>query len=376
MKKALALLGCVLLSGTFLFGCSLTDMMGCGGTTVDPILSQKPWSSSTDYEYISYGVTRYQVKATADGSAYTYGDVEAKGAYSTTLVTIAGNIYNSPELETIKNRSEYFANNLADEDAKLLSAAPGAYSVLYTDYSLTYTDVNKAYAGKTDKMTSVVLFKTSSLLPAFSEKIAATETSDNSYTAIADYVGGKNMLTTGGKTTETNIKKDSDSFDNELLYYVIRSSSSLAAGSGTSVTTHNSVYTGLNDSESKRSIYFSTNSALAKVSGIDPDKDGFISKYFADGEVEYNAETKKTEDGQIEYYKGYALPSYYVNMQLSAQDRGAVRSLFYATSGFNYVGDTTSNVLLQTIDFETNTEGEPAYATVSLINDYKISKLM
>ena len=376
MKKALVLLVCVILSGTFLFGCSLTDMMGCGGTAVEPIVSDKPWSSSTDYEYISYGITRYKVDAVEGSDSYTYGDVEAEGAYSTTLVTIGGNIYQSSEIDVIKAKSAYFADNIADKSDKLLSTAPGAYSVLYTEYSLTYTDANAKYAGKTDTMSSVVLFKTSSLVPAFSEKTQTAETSDNSYTAIADYANGKNLFTTKGKTEETSIKRDGSSFDNELLYYVVRASSSLVQGSGASIATHNSVYTGLNGSESQRNMAFATNSAHAKVSGIDPDKDGFISKYFEDGEVEYYDETKKNDDGQIEYYKGYAIPAYYVNMQLSEQNRGWVTSLFYSTAGFNYVGDTTSKVLMQTIDFETDTDGNPAYATVSLIDDYKISKLI
>lgn len=375
MKKALVLLGCVILSGTFLFGCGLTDMMGCGGATVDPIVAQKPWSSSTGYEYISYGVTRYRVTPVEGTSNYTYGDVEAEGTYSATLVTIGGSIYESDEIETIKSKSEYFAANIANKSQGLLSSAPGAYTVLYVEYSLTYGDVNAAYAGKTDTISSLSLFGSSSLVPLFSEKTALSQTTDYSYSAIADYANGVNVFTTGGEKTETSITRNGSAFDNESLYYLIRSSSSLTPGGSATFAMHNSVYTGINNKESSRNIAFSTNSNLAKVSGIDPDKNGFISKYFGENEVEYNDETKTT-DGQVEYYKGYALPAYYVNMQLNEQNRGAVRSLFYATSGFNYVGDTTSNVLLQTIDFETDTKGIPAYATVSLIDDYKISRFM
>lgn len=375
MKKALVLLCCVVLSGTFLFGCSFSNMLGCGGTTVDPILSDKPWASSTNYEYVSYGVKRHQINQVEGSNSFTYGEIEAEGTYTTTVVTIGGSIYESDELETIKARSAYFADNLADKNRGLLSTAPGAYTVLYSEYSLTYTSVNAAYAGKTDTISGVVLFRTSALTPAFSEKTQVSETTNLSYTAIADYANGVNRFTTDGNTSEVSITKDTSAFDNEMLYYAIRSSSSLTAGGGASLSVHNSVYTGIDGKESSRNIDFATNSALAEVGGIDENKDGFISRYFGDGEVTYYDE-EVTENGQTLHYKGYAMPAYYVNMQLNAQNRGAVRSLFYSSSGFNYVGDTTSNVLMQIIDFETTADGAPSYATVSLINDYKLSRLM
>ena len=57
MKKALALI-CLIAATAVMTGCGLGGSF-CGGTTVEPILSDKPWANSNNYEYISYDVTRY-----------------------------------------------------------------------------------------------------------------------------------------------------------------------------------------------------------------------------------------------------------------------------------------------------------------------------
>ena len=50
MKKALALI-CLIAATAVMTGCGLGGSF-CGGTTVETILSDKPWANSNNYEYI------------------------------------------------------------------------------------------------------------------------------------------------------------------------------------------------------------------------------------------------------------------------------------------------------------------------------------
>ena len=377
MKKALALI-CLIAATAVMTGCGLGGSF-CGGTTVEPILSDKPWANSNNYEYISYDVTRYEAVLADDGVNYTYGDIEATGSRSVTLVTVDGNIYDSGELDKVNAYSEYFAANLGSTANQRLSPGADTYSVLYSEMTLTYAD-GSDYAGKTDTLTSVLIFRTSSLLPVFSEKQADYQSSGVRYTATADYIDYRNVFTSSeGHNVETSLRNESTAYDNELLYYVIRSHSSLTPGSSSSVSVRNSVYTGLDNAENYRTMAFavaSEENGTYGVSGIDPDRDGFISRYFDDGEVEYSEEDATDEETGLVTPKGYSLPAYYVSLQYSNNNRGATKYLYYSKTGFDYIGETTERVLLQTLDFETDSDGNPSRITSSLISDYKTSTLM
>ncbi len=375
MKKISVLAGCFILTVALLAGCSTMSgsFLGCGGTTVDPIVSDKPWSNNYNYEYTEYDVERVAAVTKEDGTS-TYGDTVATGKYTTTMYTIACDIYSWElwdDLLTSNPRlSDYFGSALTQEDK--LIRTPGAYGLLVTDYSLTYG--SGEHSGQTDTIYSVVLFKNGSLEPAYSEKIVTLTTSDNSYSTLADYVNGVNRFTPkGGATVETSISTDGGSYDNELLYYVLRSSSSLTSGGSATLAMHNSVYTGLEDSESLRNMAFSV--STGDMEGIDPDKEWLVPTYFGENDVEY-IESDYTDDDGSEHHKGYVLPVYAVIMQLNEQDRGTTRTLYYSATDFDYIGDTTSKVLLRTLDIETDENGRATFANIATISDYKMSSLM
>lgn len=63
-------------------------------------------------------------------------------------------------------------------------------------------------------------------------------------------------------------------------------------------------------------------------------------------------------------------------MQLNEQDRGTTRTLYYSATDFDYIGDTTSKVLLRTLDIETDENGRATFANIATISDYKMSSLM
>ena len=90
-----------------------------------------------------------------------------------------------------------------------LSAVPSAYSVLRTTFTVTYNDAseNGDYAGKTDTISSVVLFRNINMLPVFSYKTADLQASNASYSAFADYLAGENIYSQSdvdGTVTDSN----------------------------------------------------------------------------------------------------------------------------------------------------------------------------
>ncbi len=378
MKKAFTIIGCLLLSSMFLFGCGSGGMFGCGGTAAPPIASAKPWANSNDYEYIAYEVDRFETSGDAsNNAALDEENIEARGEYSTTLITVRGNIYESDQIEVIGGASEYFAEKLAPRGAKKLSEAAGSYTVLYTAYRLEYSD------GKTDEIGSVALFKTSSLMPIFSYKTVRYESSGLEYTATADYVNYKNIFESnekGYEKVETDLKNEEKAYDNETLYYVLRAHTSLAAGGSSTVNIRNSVYTGIDGGENYRAMAFQVASGVGEVGGINADKTpgGFIDRYFDEGEIDYYEKDVPNESNPEvnDHFRGYAFPAVLVGMQYSNANSGTVRYLYYSQVGFDYVGETTSKVLLQTLDFETNADGNVASVTRARIKDYKTSPLM
>lgn len=376
MKKFTVLIGCLILSSAFFFGCgSAGGFLGCGGETVEPIVSQKPWTNSSHYEYISYKLTRYDMKGAA---SVEDAATVAEGAYRTTLYTVAGNLYNDEAYtDILPSASEYFTEHFSSPANRQFSTVADTYSLLVTEYELTYND-KSSHNGKTDTMHSILLFKTSSLAPVFSQKTTVMQTApNNSYTVVADYVNGKNFLTANDETVTTDITANTANFDNELLYYVIRAHSSLAAGGSSSVVVHNPTYTGLNNGEANRTIAFQV--GTTNFSGIDPDKK-FMPHYFEEGDVEYfpedTVEETTPEDGgtAVKISKGYRLPAFGVIYQLNANDRGSAKTLIYSRSGFSYVGETTTKVLLGFSEFETDGDGNNVYATAGVIDDYKTTK--
>lgn len=370
MKKLLILICSLALSCFIFFGCAGTGNNGgtmCGGAPIEPILANKPWTNSNNYEYACYDITRYEAEKTE--TDFRKGDTLASGTYTTELFTVRENIYNSDVLDKISAKSAYFKDKF--ENAKKLSQAPGSYSVLFSEYKLDYND------GKKDVLSSVVVFKSSSLIPVFSEKVANYQSSGLSYTATADYANKKNIFQSSesGVKSEVDLKNEETSFDNELMNYVIRSHSSLKSGGSSSISLRNSVYTGLNGSEEYRTMAFKVMSGNYAVTGIDADKTGFVSRYFNDGDVTYlDKDTTDTDGNEVK--KGYQIPCHYVQAMYNNTNSGTPKYLYYASCGFDYVGDTTSKVLLQSIDFETDETGVVSAVTLMTINDYKTSQSM
>ncbi len=157
-------------------------------------------------------------------------DAYEKSVYSVNKTNAAG--------ETIAEGSVTYVLALDHTDAE----TNFSYSRLSMEMSVTYNDkADSADAGKTDKITSFVIFQSDALVPQYSEKTIELADRDNalnnSYVLKNDYTAYKSELTMKGKETSV-INFSGQSFvsvyDNEMLYYAVRSFTDVKAG-GTNV---------------------------------------------------------------------------------------------------------------------------------------------
>lgn len=385
MKKVFVLIITLLLAAFAFTGCG--SLFNCGNTTAtSTIMTEKPWKNNFNYEKVTYDISRYTVKYSEKDGEKTFNTDRtiAEGTYTLTLTTIAGNVKTSEEFAALGENAdfgEYFGKNISGSDA--LTETPGAYSVLVADYSLTYNDDedNGDYKGKTDTISSIVIFRNATLMPVFSYKKADLASSGISYSARADYVNGSNHFEENGKATaDVSIKEN---YDNELLYYIVRSHTGVSSGTSTSLEVHNSVETGVYGKEAVNNIGVSVDTGSYYVNGIDAeDKTGFVKSYLGDS-VEYIDEEKKAEmeaeaaekGEESEVSVGYSIPARIVALGRNEQNRGPSTTLSYSSVDFTYYGNIMKNVLLTVTNYQFDTDTRLVeYMNMITISDYTIEK--
>ncbi len=410
MKKIFALIVCLSLSCIFMFGCSVGDLFNCGGQTVAPIVSAKPWQNESDFEQVTYTLERYGGFAESnlgDGENTEIGDgiVEATGTYTTTIETVSGNIYTSDVFQTLKSDDAFdgYFNTVFGGDDKPLSAVPDTYTLFTDEYVLNYNEKSE-HEGKTDKMRSVVLLKTSSLLPVFSVKIVDMQSApENSYRTLTDYLNGVNRLVytdTEEKTVENEVKTNVECYDQNSLSLVIRAHSTLSTVDGSAnLQMHNAVQHGLNNQKTRNITFHSSYSVMG---GFDEDAN-FLGRYTdadyyaedeykkADGEITEDKDGNKVDkngdkvdgdgyvlndDGErvIAHHKGYELPVYAVIYQVNETNHGPTKSFVYSAAGFEDIGSTTVKVLLSFTETDADNDGNATFVTVGKISGYTMEK--
>ena len=408
MKKVFVLIITLLLAAFAFTGCG--SLFNCGNTTAtSTIMTEKPWKNNFNYEKVTYDISRYTVKYSEKDGEKTFNTDRtiAEGTYTLTLTTIAGNVKTSEEFAALGENAdfgEYFGKNIsgvcrlrvsgeAGTEVSVIHAelvkedgrteTPGAYSVLVADYSLTYNDDedNGDYKGKTDTISSIVIFRNATLMPVFSYKKADLASSGISYSARADYVNGFNHFEEDGKATaDVSIKEN---YDNELLYYIVRSHTGVSSGTSTSLEVHNSVETGVYGKEAVNNIGVSVDTGSYYVNGIDAeDKTGFVKSYLGDS-VEYIDEEKKAEmeaeaaekGEESEVSVGYSIPARIVALGRNEQNRGPSTTLSYSSVDFTYYGNIMKNVLLTVTNYQFDTDTRLVeYMNMITISDYTIEK--
>ena len=383
MKKVFILIISLLLAAFAFTGCG--SLFSCGSTDASStIMTEKPWKNDFNYEKITYEVTRYTVSYDENKEGETVFDTDktvAEGSYTATLVTIAENIKTSSEFASLGKDyefSEYFGKNISKSDS--LTETAGAYSLLVTEYTLTYNDdeSNGDYKNAEDAIYGLILFRNATLMPVFSFKKAELQSSGITYSSMADYVNGVNLFYENDKDgVTTDIEEN---YDNELLYYIIRSHTGVQSGTGITLNIHNSVETGVYGKEAVNNMAVGVDGSTYYVNGIDPDDNAFGKDYlgdsvqFVDEEEKAKREEEARKNGEEkEVPVGYEIPAKVVTVGRNKQNRGPSTTLAYSSVDFSYYENITKNVLLSITDYEFDTETKRvSYMNIATISDYTI----
>ncbi len=241
------------------------------------------------------------------------------------------------------------------------------YSVLTANMSITYTDAAPAAdKGKTDTLTSKVIFQSEALVPKYSEKTVelADRTTDvyedkngnklnanKSYKLVNNYTEGVSTLTFTKKTDaqpQTLEFKDqsfASVYDNEMLYYVVRAIADVKP-SGSSQT-----FLLANFFDMHIRNEFSTYTMRLSCSGENEDT-AFNFPQFANGYL---------SDGSLNAVKA--------GVSISATESGPATDLYYSLSPFK-IGDNTATKKVL-VFFET-TEYDLSRSEVKYRTQYKL----
>ncbi len=184
----------------------------------------------------AFGCATEEVLLSVTPTCWTAGQKTYESVYEKSTFEVVKK--NAAGVEVAKGTLTY----TLEFDSKSDDEIPKVYNRLITDFTITYNDnAQAADKGKTDTITSKCVFNASVLLPTYSEKtvtLADREgVTNNSYHIENDYLKKTSVLTwTKSERQETlkNFKgQQSDVYDNEMLYYLIRAISDIKPGAGT-----------------------------------------------------------------------------------------------------------------------------------------------
>lgn len=375
MKKFLTLAVVLVLGTVFLTGCSLFP--SCGGETrTSETMSVKPWSNLYNYEKTSYEVVRYAAINNEDGSFSADMDkVLAEGSYVSEISTADIAIAEWSGITGLTEDVPLFESRILSRISEL-SAVPSAYSVLRTTFTVTYNDAseNGDYAGKTDTISSVVLFRNINMLPVFSYKTADLQASNASYSAFADYLAGENIYSQSDVdgTVTDRVTSISQNYDNEMMFLLERTQTGLKDGISTSISVHNSVETGVYDKEAVVQLGVNVTADNSEVVtdnyALDSDA-AFIGSYVGDDLMYYDEEAAKEAGVDV----GWSFPINTAVFYRNTTNMGTATTAYYSDVDFDHYGMNTSNVLLYFATYETDPfEGDATSLTIATISDYTI----
>lgn len=365
MKKISALALILILATALFTGCS-GDLFGCSsGTAITLATGEKSnWYNQNHYEKIEYDIARYAYGAKevdADGVTTYPAEIIAEGKYTTTL-------------KEMKSTADIPADFKAKTgDLGLSDKTAYNYTLLTTEFTLTYNAKSGVLSGKTDVMKSELLFYTSDLMPIYLIRSETYQSDDISISIATDYVREKkNSVTINGVETVTEVA--SGVYDNDLMFYVIRARSSLAGGSSDSLSIFSPKDSAV-DKKGKaitKSMTFSSATSSEESSKyITVDKeDKFIKNCYSSSILPEKSYDEKTGD-----FLGYNIERLYTQLYINEKNRGAVIQLNYAIDDFVMLGQTMSKVCLSIMTTEYDYEAPsatPAYSVVYTISDYTI----
>lgn len=233
---------------------------------------------------------------------------------------------------------------------------------LTTEFSLTYLDIADAglSRGLTDTIKSSVVFHSVGMFPVSSEKTVTIaprkdEKVNSSYTLSVDYNALKTVRTFRDKETTVTMKKATEIFDNESVYYVVRALSGLKKSGSATFPLYNA---------------------------FDSAQSGEYSTYTMSASVGENLESRELgawakEYGLAETDKGTKVDCLKTTLTLSATLSGTSTTLYYSDQPFiiekaateEAEDKTTKKVLvgLSTLEYDTGN------VTRTYVNNYVLT---
>lgn len=321
MKKTLI----IILS--FLF--ALLPLFGCAAQPASVSISEiKAWQTSSNYEKSVYEINMYEM--IADKKNTVRGDIIAKG---TLTFELDGNIDKISDLACTK---------------------------LSMNFSVTYIDGDKAglSRGLTDTITSEVIFQTMSFSPITSTKVATfparkDEKQNNSYSINLNYSERKSIMNIHGQEKKLEFKAGSY-FDNEQIYYLVRTLSTLKEKAALSVPMVN-IFDAHNSNK-----FFSYN---MKVTVSEKPISKTLGKWASNFGLEADGEN-------------YKLDCLQVSLGINSKSSGPPTTLYYANVPFKISETASTNKVL--VEFETKeynyASATEKYNTVYTLTDYTTVK--
>ncbi len=232
------------------------------------------------------------------------------------------------------------------------------YSRLTMDMSVTYNDkAPEVDRGKTDTLHSKVIFQSDALVPQYSEKTVSlalrSGVNDNSYTLKNDYSTQKSELSMAGKepsVIDFTGKSFVNVYDNEMLYYVVRSFSDIKAGGSNTFTLANFFDMHVKNKFSTYSMRFTCGEEGSEETVYLPFKGTFLD-----------------EQGSATVLK--------VSVSINESLSGPPTELYYSMTPFKTGENTTTKKVLvsfKTYEYNLSTN-DLKYTTEYSITDYSVT---
>lgn len=284
--------------------------------------------------------------------------------------------------ETLTYKIERYSGDVSQN--KLLTADTSSYTVTLSESTIDVgdekintatinsvmrvvyrNDIDTADRGLTDVITSSVTFRLTDFSTLYSSKradIAQREgEEDLSYDLVTDYVNRISTITYGDGSTKTmKTKSSSVIYDNETLYYLIRSLSTIESKGSASFSVVNMYENFLNGKYKS----YSLNQTTSKTIDVEVDKN--IYDLVKNDEDRY---MKENDDGTSSYY----LTCYDTQISLNKTNRGPSFHSYMARGAFSYRNGTTYKVPVALVNYTYNIRGNVTSTQVCTLVDYSAS---
>lgn len=223
-------------------------------------------------------------------------------------------------------------------------------------------DLDFADKGLTDTVETKVIFRLDNLSALYSyRKVTLADRAgeeNNSYEVTMDYINKTSTITyKDGSTKTMKLKNSSPVYDNEMMYYLVRSFSTIDVGASDSFKIVNGYENFLDGKYSATSLKASTENTV----------DVRVDKNIFDLVPTKEDAFEKTVDGETEYY----LTCYRTQISLSSKKSGPPMFSYMSRGAFVSGGtNTTYKVPVALVNHQYDIDGNTTYTQMCTLTDY------